>query len=118
MLGAIRKRDLLAHPLVTLRCFGGRVFLRGLLAGPQRSFESVLVDAGKFHRHSPCPEALERCVRLELLARRMYETLARRFFRADGLRDLFALLARRRGEHAELLRLCRGLAGPDGWDAA
>ena len=38
MVGAIIKRDILAHPVVTIRCFGWSVFIRALLAGPRPRF--------------------------------------------------------------------------------
>ncbi len=32
MIGAIRKWDILAHPFVTIHCFGWRVFFRAVTA--------------------------------------------------------------------------------------
>ncbi len=38
MLGAIRKRDILAHPFVTVESFGWHVFFRVLVAGRNQTF--------------------------------------------------------------------------------
>ena len=46
MLGSIRKRDVLAHPIVTIRCFGWHVFFRALMASRDQTFLSLLADCG------------------------------------------------------------------------
>ncbi len=77
MVGAIIKRDILAHPVVTIRCFGWSVFIRALLAGPRTTFLSLLTET---HVLQPADERVEqfvgRCVELELKACRVYETLS------------------------------------------
>ncbi len=114
MRGVIRKRDVLAHPLVTVRCFGWRVFLKALLAGRDRTFLSVLVDADvmDFRRARP-GRILDRCVSLEASARDLYRKLGERFSGNLAARELFAALAAQEEEHADLLRVC-GAAGENG----
>ena len=45
MIGAICKLDILAHPVVTVRCFGWRVFFRALVAGQSQMFLSLLAES-------------------------------------------------------------------------
>ncbi len=45
MVGAIVKWDIMAHPAVTIRCFGWQIFLRALLAGPNTTFLSLLTES-------------------------------------------------------------------------
>ena len=42
MVGVIRKRNILAHPIVTIHCFGWRVFIRALLAPPGTTFLTLV----------------------------------------------------------------------------
>jgi len=117
MVGAITKRDLLAHPLVTIRCFGWRVFVRALCAGRQRTFLSVLSDAEMFRPASEnVVEFIARCVELELKVSRMYEALARRWAHDGRVRRFFTALATQEDSHAELLELCRAAAAQQRWD--
>ena len=44
MIGAIRKRDILAHPFITIDCFGWSVFLRALTAGRNQTFLALLTE--------------------------------------------------------------------------
>ena len=80
MVGVICRRNILAHPFVTIRCFGWRVFFRALIAGRSQTFLSVLADAkGLQPPKVRVPELIERCAKLELQAGRIYEGLAERF---------------------------------------
>jgi hypothetical protein len=102
MVGVIRKRDILAHPLITVHCFGWPILLKVLVAGRDRTFLSLMADTWALRPPKlEVPELLDRCVKLELRAQRIYESLAVRF-----------------GEHPPVKRffqLCRGLAGREGW---
>jgi hypothetical protein len=44
MIGAIRKRDILAHPLIKIDCSGWSVFLRALTAGRDQTFLALLTE--------------------------------------------------------------------------
>jgi rubrerythrin len=116
MVGVIRKRDILAHPIVTVRSFGWPVLFRALLARRNQTFLSLLVQA---HALRPptiqVPELLDRCIDLELSARRIYEKLAGVFSDREAVRRFFETLAEQELGHAELLGLCREAAGRQGW---
>jgi hypothetical protein len=117
MIGAIRKRDILAHPLVTIRCFGWHVFVRALLAPRDQTFLSLLVDSGSLQAPAvKVPELVERCVDLELTAKRIYQSLSHRFGGEEAACRFFGTLARQEQHHAELLELCRVAAEQDGWE--
>jgi hypothetical protein len=116
MLGAIRKRDIMAHPFVTLHCFGWPVLFRALIAGRDQTFLSLLVGARALRRPGvKVPELLGRCVELELRAERIYESLAERFTGQAPVRHFFETLALQERDHYEMLELCRELAGQEGW---
>ena len=116
MLGVIRRRDILAHPFVTVDCFGLGFFLQALVAGRRKTFLSLLVETGELQLPVvEVPELLGRCVDLESRARRIYQFLAERFDDWESVRQFFETLARQEQDHAELLELCRQLAGRDGW---
>jgi len=117
MVGAIVKRDILAHPLVTIRCFGWLVFFKALLASRKTTFLSLLTDSQALRPAGEgVPEFVARCVKLELKAQRLYELLARRFATATPAGEFFASLARQEGVHAELLELAETAAGHERWD--
>ena len=116
MVGVICKWDIVAHPWVTVHCFGWKVFLRALTARRDETFLSLA--AGTPAASQPAETATElvrRCVALELRAKRVYEVLARAFAGRQPLRELFETLARQEQDHAELLGLCREAAGRDRW---
>ncbi len=116
MVGVICRRNILAHPFITIRCFGWRVFFRALIAGRSRTFLSLLAEAkGLQPPMVKVPELVGRCVKLELQAKRIYESLAGRFLGHEPLSEFFDTLARQEENHAELLRLCRELAGRSVW---
>ena len=119
MIGAIRRRDILAHPVVTIRCFGWRVFLSTLFADRDQTFLSLLVRAGALQPHeSKTPETVERCIKLEFQAQRIYHRLAGRFLGSQPISDMFDALAYQEQTHAELLRLCHEAAVRSSWEEA
>lgn len=107
MVGVIRKRNILAHPIVTIRCFGWQVFLRALLAPPGATFLSLLSPVGpaKPAKKVWC-EPIQRCGELELRVKRIYEDMAERFSENSNAREFFTALACQEQEHYELLQLC------------
>jgi hypothetical protein len=116
MIGAIRRRDILAHPFVTIHSFGWPVFFRALIAGRDQTFLSLLATTRVLRPPKvKVPELLGDCVKLELGARRIYEALAERFTDRELVRQFFETLAQQEQEHAELLELCRELASREGW---
>lgn len=116
MLGAIRKRDVIAHPRVTIQCFGWRIFLRTLVAGREQTFLSLLMESG-FFESSPFPlaDVVDRCIDLERRAAHLYERLALQFSSFEPAHEFFAKIARQEHGHAELLALCRAAAGSGQW---
>jgi rubrerythrin len=117
MVGAIRKRNIVAHPFVTIQSFGWYVFLRVLVAGRQRTFLSLLAETGTLRLPAmQAPELLDRCVELELRAKQIYTQLAQRFGNCEEAAVFFRTLARQEQSHAELLNLCKAAAGRGGWD--
>jgi rubrerythrin len=116
MVGVIRRRDIIAHPVVTIRCFGWPVFLSALAAGRKRTFLSVLGETDPLRPKTiEVPGLLGDCVELELRAQRIYELLAERHHEKEPVRQFFATLAQQESTHAELLELCRTIAGREGW---
>lgn len=116
MVGVIRRRDIIAHPLVTIRCFGWPVFLNALRAGRNRTFLSVLGETDPLRPKTiEVPGLLGDCVELELRAQRIYESLADRHRNNEPVSQFFATLAGQESTHAELLELCRTIAGREGW---
>ena len=118
MIGAICKQDILSHPVITVRCFGWKLFFSALLAGQHQTFLSLLAETPALQA-SPekVPELVERCIGLELRAARIYESLTRRFGQPDSVKAFFATLASQEKDHAELLDLCRAAAAREEWDA-
>lgn len=118
MVGAIGKREILSHPLVTIRCFGLHVFVRALLARRDQTFLAILATSSVL---KPPPEGVAefvgRCVELELTASRIYAAFARRFASDQPAHGFFASLAVQEEEHAELLEICRTAASQQRWDA-
>jgi rubrerythrin len=107
MLGAIRKRDILAHPIVTVQCFGWKVFFRVLVAGGDVTFLSIVASSRFFGEAAgELPDLVGRCVELERSAKRIYEALADRFDDQPEVRRFFRSLAMQEKNHAEMLTLC------------
>ena len=112
MVGAIRTRDILNHPIVTIRAFGWRVFFRAIFLGVSHTFRSLL------HRDvsSADPPAskelvlIERCVWLELQLAVIYPALAERSTKFRPLAKFLNQLAHDEEEHADLLRVCKFFA--------
>lgn len=116
MVGVIRRRDILAHPLVTVRCFGWSVLIRTLLAGRRRTFLSLLLESGALTPPKfDVPELIGDCVDLERRAQRIYERLAARFADRAAVGRFFMQLAEQESAHAELLELCQAIAKREGW---
>ena len=116
MVGVITHWDIAAHPFATIRCFGWGVFFRAV--GPWRSkpFLSLLRDAGYFGAAaSKVPAILDRCIGLELRAKRIYAALAKAFADEGLLGAFFAGLADQEQHHADLLEICRAAAIRGGW---
>lgn len=119
MLGAIRKRDVLAHPWVTIQCFGWRVFGSALIAGSHRTFLSLLVDAEAMRPAAGAAsgdpkEFVRRCVALERQAMKIYESLAPLFAQPEA-QEFFRVLAAQEQLHAEMLELCARAGGREAW---
>ncbi len=116
MLGSIGKLDVLAHPAITIRCFGWKVFVKTLVARRKETFLSLLTREGSFQPpgHSVF-EIVRRCVGLEQAAARIYTALAGEFTQ-EPVRQFFETLARQEHEHAELLEMCSMAAMRGGWD--
>jgi len=116
MLGTIRKRDILAHPVVTIRCFGWQVFFRALCAGRNQTFLSLLADTKSLQpRPVKVPELVGRCIKMELQAKQIYERLAGQFVDRESVSNFFGSLARQEESHAQLLELCRVIANRTIW---
>jgi rubrerythrin len=117
MIGAICRQDILTHPVITVRCFGWKVFFKALVAGQHQTFLSLLAEMNALHpAPEKLPELVDRCIGLELCAERIYESLARRFDQLDSVKGFFAMLAHQENGHAELLDLCRTATGREEWD--
>jgi hypothetical protein len=111
MMGAIRKRDILAHPLVTIRSFGWRVFFKTLLAGRNKTFLAILMECETMgEARVNVPELVQRCVKLERSAQRVYAALAERFADQQPVRKLLLTLSHQEQGHAELLEVCQAAA--------
>jgi hypothetical protein len=107
MVGVIRKRDVLRHPVATLESFGWRVFLRALRAGPHETFLSLVAEiqaAEEVKRY--VPPLLESAIAIELRTMHLYQGLRARFAHEPATERFFASLARQERSHAELLRVC------------
>lgn len=116
MKGAIGTWDILSHPVVTIRCFGWKVFFRACVPARDQTFLSLLQSASCFGVRSPLrPPMIDRCIRLELQAMDLYDALARRLTGVVELHEFLAELARQERNHAELLELCWAATAEDAW---
>ncbi len=78
MVGVITSWEIFAHPITTIRCFGWQVFFKAVGPWQGRTFLSLLRDAGLLgHSTSSVSTILERCIALELRAKRIYRALAK-----------------------------------------
>jgi rubrerythrin len=102
--------------LVTARCFGWVTFFRALFAGQEETFLSLL-GAGGFFQSADAEAAavIDRCVRLELRAKKLYDVLAKATVDVTPFSEFFATLAQQEQDHADLLRLCQASARRGGW---
>lgn len=116
MVGVIRSWDVFAHPIATIRCFGWQVFFRAVVPWQGKTFLGLLQEAGYFRTAaSEASTILERCIGLELRAKRIYKALARAFS-DDGLMEPFLHgLVQHEQYHADLLGICRAAAIRGGW---
>ena len=118
MVGVITSWDILAHPITTIQYFGWRVFFKAVVPWHEQPFLSVLRDAGFFGPAvSTVPTILERCIALELRAKRIYMALAKAFSDDAEVGEFFAGLAEQEQHHADLLEVCRAAALRCGWKA-
>jgi len=118
VVGVITGWDILGHPTSTIQCFGWRVFFKAIAPWHNTTFLSLLQDAGYFGvAASKVPTILERCIALELRAKRIYTTLARAFGDYEQVGAFFDGLALQEQYHADLLEVCRAVAVRHRWKA-
>jgi hypothetical protein len=116
MIGAIRTRDIVSHPWVTVQCFGWRTFLRALLAEPNRTFLSLLSEDDVFSPiDAEATAILKQCIDLEMRAEKIYLALEEATVEEPRLALFFATLAEQEQEHAELLHVCLAASNRSGW---
>ena len=116
MVGVITEWDILAHPIVTIRCFGWQVFFKAVASWRGKTFLSLLqssVFPGALT--SNASTILSRCIGLELRAKRIYTALAKAFDDQGLVGMFFFGLAEQEQYHADLLELCREAAVRSGW---
>ena len=119
MVGVITSWDILAHPISTIECFGWRVFFRAVVPWHDKPFLSVLQDAGFLGAAaSQVSTVLERCIVLELRAKRIYKALAKVFSDHGLVGSFFAGLAEQEQHHVDLLEVCRSATFHSGWKAS
>lgn len=118
MVGVIGTWDILAHPVVTVRCFGWGVFFRAITPWQGGTFLSLLQNTGRFRAAaSNVPTILQRCIDLEMRAKQIYKTLGKAFYDQGLVGPFFAGLAEQEQYHADLLELARTAAIRSGWRA-
>ncbi len=118
MVGVITSWDILAHPVSTVRCFGWRVFFRAVVPRHEQTFLGLLQDAGFFREAvAEMPTILERCIALEVRARRIYAAFATAFADQGLAGSFFAGLAEQEQHHVDLLQVCRSAALRGAWKA-
>jgi hypothetical protein len=111
MVGVITGRDILSHPVTTIRCFGWRVFLRAIAPGQSKPLLRLLQENGSWD--SACSDGaatIKQCVGLELRAKRIYAALAETFRSDKSTTAFFAGLADQEQRHADLLQICSAAA--------
>ena len=118
MVGVICTWDILSHPVVTIQCFGWRVFWKAVLAGQRRTFLSMIrQNESSGTPTSAMPLPLERCIHVELRAKRIYLALARAFVGKRSAARFFTDLAEQEQDHADLLAMCWATVRRGGWKA-
>lgn len=119
MVGVITAWDILAHPVVTIQCFGWQVFFQALFVAQDRTFLSLVASTGRAERtNSRLAALVDRCIELEMGAKRIYIAFATVFSDHSDASRFFETLARQEQEHADLLALCSAAARRSGWTAA
>ena len=104
MVGVITGWDVLAHPIATIQCFGWRVFFKAVAPWQGRPFLSLVRDAGFLTPSvSSVPTILDRCIVLELRAKRIYAALANALDDQGLAGPFFAGLAEQEQYHRSLL---------------
>ena len=94
-------------------------FFRAIGPWQDRPFLSLLQSAGVLKAaDSNVPTILDRCIVLELRAKRIYAALAKAFSDEGLAGPFFAGLADQEQYHADLLEICRAIAVRSGWKAA
>jgi hypothetical protein len=94
------------------------VFFRAIEPWQGRPFLALVRDAGLFGTAtSKVPSILERCVGLELRAKRIYEVMGSALADEGLVGPFFAGLAEQEKYHADLLEICRAAAIRNGWKA-
>jgi hypothetical protein len=109
MVGVITKRDILAHPIVTIQCYGWIVLFQSLCARQNETFLSLLKRTRKFSESKPkskLAELLEQCIKMELRAKRIYEFLSNKFESIPPAKNFFEVLSHQEQEHANILDIC------------
>jgi hypothetical protein len=118
MVGVITSLDILAHPIVTIECFGWQVFFQAIMPWHNTPFLSLVRDAG-FAKPTGAnvSKILERCITLELRAMRIYRILAKALDDQGLVGTFFAGLVEQEQYHADLLEIARAAAIRKGWKA-
>ena len=120
MVGAITGWDILAHPLVTVQCFGWRVFFKALFVGQHQTFLSLLPKTDSVSTRQPTTRLsglVDRCVDLELRAKRVYMAFSDAFADWPETSRFFDALAQQEQDHADLLALCSDAVHRGSWMA-
>lgn len=119
MVGVITGWDILAHPIITIQCFGWQVFFQALFEGNGRTFLSLVAEISPPAERttSRLASMVDRCIDLELRAKRIYLGFAATFADQPTVCRFFETLAQQEQEHADLLALCRAAARRGGWIA-
>jgi hypothetical protein len=118
MVGVITSLDIFAHPIATIRSFGWGVFFKAVAPWNEKTFLSLLQDAGCLGgASSKVPTLLERCIALERRTKQIYENLAAALGGQGYVVQLFANLAEQEQYHAELLEVCRAASLRSNWKA-
>jgi hypothetical protein len=118
MVGVITTWDILLHPITTIRCFGWLVFFKAAVPWRDMPFLSLVGDAASL---KPLPSGvsriLDRCIALELRAKRIYAILAKALDDQGLVGPFFAGLAEQEQYHADLLGVAKAAAIRKGWRA-
>jgi hypothetical protein len=116
MFGVITNWDILAHPAVTVQCFGWKIFFKAVFSGSENTFLSLLQGANIFGCTTPeMPDLIRRSMDLELRAKRIYDALSKTFSATNSARFFFQALSAQEQNHADLLELCQAVASRVGW---